>query len=202
MRGKAALVHVSRWRCRSVLWSGPFFSNWGWGLFYINPRSSNRDHLCSPIRCCAFVLSRLEPHREQQSLHCLCLPLALPRHSQIAAEQVERASWQLLSQTPHGPMARLNLLSSSNKFRPAAPPLSPGVPQTEPREGKIIKDILCQEHLSGGSLAVPTGEGWKREEQNKKQREKAIEAGRARVQVSFSCASPAASPAPLSLLLN
>lgn len=76
-------------------------------------------------------------------------------------------------------MARLNLLSSSNKFRPAAPPLSPGVPEPEPREGKIIKDILCQEHLSGGSLAVPTGE------RRKKRREKAMEGGRARVQVSF-----------------
>lgn len=75
-------------------------------------------------------------------------------------------------------MARLNLLSSSNKFRPAAPPLLPGVPETEPREGKIIKDILCQEHLSGG-LAVPTGE------RRKKRREKAMEGGRARVQVSF-----------------
>lgn len=60
-------------------------------------------------------------------------------------------------------MARLNLLSSSNRFRPAAPPLSPGVPETEPGEGKIIKDILCQEHLSeggGGVWQCQREEGW------------------------------------------
>lgn len=83
-------------------------------------------------------------------------------------------------------MARLNLLSSSNRFGPAAPPLSPGVPQTEPGEGKIIKDILCQEHLSGGSLAVPTGRGEGEGSRERSEGEKAMEGGRARAQVCFS----------------
>lgn len=100
-------------------------------------------------------------------------------------------------------MAGLNLLSSSNKFRPAAPPLSPGVPETEPREGeKIIKDILCQEHLSGGSLAVPTGEGGERGAEKEvkgegDRRRKSEGAG-----LLLLCAFPSASPAPLRLLLN
>ncbi|KAK5610219.1 hypothetical protein CRENBAI_009077 [Crenichthys baileyi] len=66
------------------------------------------------------------------SLLYRCLLLALPQHSQTTAEQL----------------------------RPAAPPLSPGVLQTEPGEGgEIIKDVLCQESLSRGSVGEPRGEG-------------------------------------------
>ena len=107
----------------------------------------------------AFVRSWHSPHTEWQSLRYLCLLLALPLHSQTTAEQVRRASWQLPSQTPQGPVARVNLLSSWNKLGPAASPLSPGVLETEPGERKIIKDILCQVSLSRGSPGEPTGEG-------------------------------------------
>lgn len=73
---------------------------------------SNVDLLCNPIKRRAFVLSRHSPHWERQTLHYLCLLLALSQHSQNTAEQVRRASWQLLSWTPRGLMVRVNLLSS------------------------------------------------------------------------------------------
>lgn len=72
----------------------------------------------------------------------------------------------------------------------------------EPREGKIIKDILCQEHLSRGSLVVPTGAGRKRgaEKEVKGEgdgRRKSEGAG-----FLLFCAFPSTSPDPLRLLLN